>query len=807
MKFNINESKRDDLLLKYVDLLNNNGINVNIGQVKSKLLNKFVVEGNIHNLSLRSNFYLAGVAKYYFSGVLTTNTDLSLLKKETWEGQDISDSWNVNVCKKLDAVINVLRNSYIDTVGTQMLEPEDFGELPINELLTKYKAEIKKELSTKSKKTNHQELVFDENVGDGYTFDIMYSYDDCKKYNGPTSPGAWCITYGKHHYDSYIRMLDIHYVIFRKNGWENVKRPEDPRKEPNWTKEKPHDEYGNSLIALLQSNENGEPVYITSRWNHGYGISSCEADHAYTKEEFQQITGVTDEDLKRIFNIWNVNKNKRKNKSIDKNEENFVMRSLKYLQMRINAGENPAQLFDTTNHVYGSQKLNKGTFICSAKISETTIGTNSRIVYFVFDNGKIVFQTVCTTSSAMNNIENTAIIIDLTNDKHIIYSLKKHKVLSIDGNYIFRRIPDLSSTDNYGDYYFQVKEGRFDIALFSTETMEPIQLPNGAYWFNHMESNVGYHYESASRIDCRMFSKAKSLCFHIIYDMSSGEEYFYSANSDSFFELKTPKYVYISPSYYNNYTGGKQPSTGFKPFLERQYQETDSPLLPVRYGVPQPRVGNIGGFYYTNDSDLQIIKDGKPLKICGSVWFKDFTTLNDDFRIINSEDGTRFLTDIDVNKYMFFGKEFRFIRVECVGKNDDIYFITLYNKKNQKVYVIYQLESNSCLISPVTNSTLFYGHSTYSWNWNNTRKSHGECFEFEDVSVIPENLREYGDVEDSKFIITYDNLVSLCQKTPAPWFDVNTNSKIVDTTQLDREDVKAMVRESINKLLKKIISA
>ena len=175
MKFRINESRRDDLLLKYMELLNNNGINVNIGQVKSKLLNKFVVEGNIHNLSLRSNFYLAGVARYYFEGSLTKNSDLSLLKPETWQGQDVFDTWDTAVCKKLDALINVLRNAYIDTIGTQMLEPEDLGELPIKDLFKKYSNEIRKELGGgKKKKATTVEIDTNENVGNDY---YRHSYD------------------------------------------------------------------------------------------------------------------------------------------------------------------------------------------------------------------------------------------------------------------------------------------------------------------------------------------------------------------------------------------------------------------------------------------------------------------------------------------------------------------------------------------------------------------------------------------------------------------------------------------------------
>ena len=39
---------------------------------------------------------------------------------------------------------------------------------------------------------------------------FMLEYcEDAKKYNKATEPGAWCITYGKQHYDGYIRRLKI----------------------------------------------------------------------------------------------------------------------------------------------------------------------------------------------------------------------------------------------------------------------------------------------------------------------------------------------------------------------------------------------------------------------------------------------------------------------------------------------------------------------------------------------------------------------------------------------------------------------
>ena len=93
------------------------------------------------------------------------------------------------------------------------------------------------------------------------------------------------------------------------------------------------------MIAVLQSNNGWEPVYITSRWNHGYNEpgGAIEADHAYTTEEFMRITGVTKEDLENIYWLWRENKGKLGNDETQKNlAKNKFLRKLKYAQMKIN---------------------------------------------------------------------------------------------------------------------------------------------------------------------------------------------------------------------------------------------------------------------------------------------------------------------------------------------------------------------------------------------------------------------------------------------------------------------------------------
>ena len=105
----LNESRRDDMLLPYVNLLRGKGVNTNVSQLKQFLLAKFVNEGLIRNLSLSSNFYLAGVARYYFNGDLTTNKVLNVYDESQ------KDVFNEEICERLNACILVLRNAYIDT--------------------------------------------------------------------------------------------------------------------------------------------------------------------------------------------------------------------------------------------------------------------------------------------------------------------------------------------------------------------------------------------------------------------------------------------------------------------------------------------------------------------------------------------------------------------------------------------------------------------------------------------------------------------------------------------------------------------
>ena len=54
----LTEGARDRALGMFMPYLEKRGIDMSISQLKQVLLNKFVTEAGMHNLSLNSNFYL-----------------------------------------------------------------------------------------------------------------------------------------------------------------------------------------------------------------------------------------------------------------------------------------------------------------------------------------------------------------------------------------------------------------------------------------------------------------------------------------------------------------------------------------------------------------------------------------------------------------------------------------------------------------------------------------------------------------------------------------------------------------------------
>lgn len=539
------ESKRDDMLFPYVNLLRERGINTNVSQLKQVLLKKFVNEGLMRNLSLSSNFYLVGVARYYFNGDLTVNKKLNIFD------ETVTDEFIPEICERLNACIMILRNAYIDSVGTKFEQPEDFGTLKLAALLRKYNKKINIELgivdTKKPKKDEPEKTPINVNVGNGYTFDIIYQWEDVKKYNKFTEPDAWCITYGQNHYNRYIKMLGIHYVILRQNNYESVPR----RMGKNFTKKKPHDEYGNSLIALLLSNVNGEPVYITSRWNHGSyrdGSQGTEADHAYTKEELFHYTGLTDADLQYIHKIWNENKQIKKRDNSKNAEEArktklMTLRYLKYGQMRLNGGEDIDTVFDDPDkHVLCGSENDFKKSISALKIRVDINGDNYVTAQILYVKGKLLFETFrVVPRNSWANLNNTFImlnnkkdIIHINYDKqNMFFDVKRKQLISIDGVYKFKYIPYSWNRVSDDDSFYEVAMSGNQHALIDLRTCKPLRLPNGDFWFEWVKGSTYRH--NGSDVRCEIFDK-KVTCLEITYDSAAQELFFYETNLKRFFK-------------------------------------------------------------------------------------------------------------------------------------------------------------------------------------------------------------------------------------------------------------------------------
>ena len=601
----LNESTRDNFLIPYVNMLKEKGIETNLGELKRYLLRKFVEEGDIRNLSLGSNFYLAGVARYYFNGDLTENQELGIFTNKP-------DTFKEEICKRLNALILILRNAYIDSVGTKFEQPEDFGTLSLDKLLKKYSKKIDKELGIEAGTSKQQEVLdTSERVGNGYTFDILYKYPDATKYYKATQPGAWCITYGEQHYNAYIRMLNIHYVIFRKDGWENVPR----EKGPDWTQQKPQDEYGSSLIAVLQSNNSWEPVYITSRWNHGYSgdDSNCEADHAFTTQEFMEKTGVSQADLERIYKIWKTNRVKKGNPNASEKakERATVTRHLKYAQMRINGGENPMTALGVASEndsylITGNGKPGKS--IVAYKFSIRGVGEFAVMV----DRNQIIYESAVSEDNFRDeaylksynytNDKNSyynwikdAIVIQKNPSvqKYMIYNVKKHKFLDIDGTKVFGYLMDTSTyTNNQTPNFYEIKATGQQMALVDYNTNEPLILPNGHSWFETYISAIKRFGGPYVRKKPHLLS-LKGLIY-IVYDSSSRESYFYSTDERKFVDIEVPKTDIVNRI--QNMSLGNKPLIQILTSVNGSYFNNKSYLYWFT-GKPRYAIGDISEFF------------------------------------------------------------------------------------------------------------------------------------------------------------------------------------------------------------------
>ena len=110
-----------------------------------------------------------------------------------------------------------------------------------------------------------------------YTVVPISSFEEASKYGRYTS---WCVTHGSSHFQSYVDGGRRFYFCLRK-GFEGV-----PKAKGEGC---PLDEYGLSMISVLVDAE-GEPNYITTRWNHENDGENNE--NLRTAKQLQRVTGI-----------------------------------------------------------------------------------------------------------------------------------------------------------------------------------------------------------------------------------------------------------------------------------------------------------------------------------------------------------------------------------------------------------------------------------------------------------------------------------------------------------------------------------
>ena len=345
-------------------------------------------------------------------------------------------------------------------------------------------------------------------------------------------------------------MLNIHDVIFLRKGYENV-----PRKVGRgFTKQKPHDAYGNSMIALLQSNTSPEPVYITSRWNHGSTIDNTqgtEADHAYTKEEFLNVIGADESILQRCYDQWKAETKAKKTQNASRKELNAskvtALRKFKYAQMLINNGMDmnsihSEELISNLWCFYGNVEKFKGVYWATVVVGNDRYST-------LMDGKKLLFDDVFIKSSYYYNrdarmIDREASPYILIGDAYsrgaspkMIYNIKRHKFLEIDGIKKFKYISDAFK------YNFSTSETAFvaaspnQLAVIDFRTLNVISPDGRKKWFESIvnanswrDSNMNYGRFSFHRIN----KTNDDTLLKLVYDSSAREYYFLDTETNKF---------------------------------------------------------------------------------------------------------------------------------------------------------------------------------------------------------------------------------------------------------------------------------
>src|SRR5574344_1876110 len=115
--------------------------------------------------------------------------------------------------------------------------------------------------------------------------------EQCEEYGKYTS---WCITHGSFSSYGLDNFNQCYFCL--KPGFENVQKPSDP--ESNGA---PFDEYGLSMISIIV-NQDGEPMYVTTRYNHDFSGENNEKLH--TAKQVSELLGFNFYDVFKPNGKW-----------------------------------------------------------------------------------------------------------------------------------------------------------------------------------------------------------------------------------------------------------------------------------------------------------------------------------------------------------------------------------------------------------------------------------------------------------------------------------------------------------------------
>ena len=137
-----------------------------------------------------------------------------------------------------------------------------------------------------------------ERTESNYTVVKIDSYQKSKEYNkywnnnyvSGDVPGAWCVTYGEGHFNSYVDLTgnsptkgEVFYFLLREPDWKEQKRV------PNNRERNVNDEFGTSMIAV-SIRPDGMIHTSTSRYNHGVN-NAGNTDKSYSEEDISRLLG------------------------------------------------------------------------------------------------------------------------------------------------------------------------------------------------------------------------------------------------------------------------------------------------------------------------------------------------------------------------------------------------------------------------------------------------------------------------------------------------------------------------------------